>query len=101
MRTRKKRRRKRDEVTWRSPPWSARSLLPPRGTHHGQFRDWHARSRRGCYVSSMGSRPKLPRREAPEARLTPFRVETEDLIVVSFPLDAQTGDVALTRTESE
>ena len=46
------------------------------------------------------SKPRLLR-EAPDARLTPFRVASDDLIVVSFPLDTQTGDATLTPTESE
>jgi len=49
----------------------------------------------------MAGRTKPRSGNAPDARLTPFRIESEELVVVSFPLDAQTGDVALTDAEAE
>jgi DNA-binding CsgD family transcriptional regulator len=47
----------------------------------------------------MAGRSKPRADSAPDARLTPFRLSTEDLVVVSFPVDAQTDDVVLTDAE--
>lgn len=56
----------------------------------------------------MGARSKNHRREegehargAREPRVTPFQVESEELVVLSFPLDAPVTDIALTPSELE
>lgn len=50
----------------------------------------------------MGARPRSrAQREPPDARLTPFRIESEELVVVSLPLDTQTDDTRLTTSESQ